>query len=158
MNHLPLQLMSGGAREHLTDMFKRHSLQIDLYILSGLILAITFVKEIPVNIRGQAGTFLGRLFLFFFTIVFADSYSWVNGLLMATLSLLLLSLGPRTVAEGFQSPYDVNLKLVTQKKKWWIEEILHENPIGIQEDSVKTSAIQDNSNASRSSSGQGGSR
>jgi hypothetical protein len=45
---------------------------------------------------------------------------------------------------------DTDIKLVSQKKRWWSEQVLMENPLGIEDDKVRTSAIQDNSNTSNS--------
>ena len=129
MNQAPV--MKGGSRAHIIDIIKKYSVAIDLYIISALVIAIVFVKEIPIEVRGTAGSALGRLVLFFVTIILADQYSWITGLLMAILSLLLLSLGPRTVQEGFQAPYN-GMKLITEKDKWWVERVFKENPIAIQ--------------------------
>jgi hypothetical protein len=148
--------MKGGSKAYITDIIKKYSVAIDLYIVSALVIAIVFIKEIPIEIRGFAGSVLGRIALFFGTVILADQYSWITGLLMAILSLLLLSLGPRTVQEGFQAPYS-GMKLVTEKDKWWVERVFKENPIAIQEDNVVTKAIQDGSNSSSSTSAQGGS-
>ena len=129
---------------YLSDMFKRHSDPINMYVLALLIITITFVKQVPVDYRRYAESFLGRVLLFALTLVIAQYYSWSNGLLMALITLLLLSLSPRN-REGFQSEFDSKIKLVSGKKNWWIENVFHENPVGIEEDTVKTSAIQDGS-------------
>ena len=155
MNKVPV--LKGGVKTYLVDIFSKHSKTIDIYVMSALVLTIVFVKEFPLKIRAYAGTILGKIVLFFATLVIADQYSWVSGLLMAVLSLLLLSLGPRTVAEGFQSPYTNNVKLVTNKEKWCVEKVFKENPLAIQEDGVNTKQIQDGSNGSSSTTSQGGS-
>ena len=149
--------MKGGAKAHVMDLVKKYSAPINLYILSALAIAIVLVKEIPLSVRAFAGTLFGRVLLFSASIALADQYSWISGLFMAILSLLLLSLGPRTIAEGFQSPYDKTMKIVDSEKKWWVERVFKENPIAIEEEGVETSAIQDNSNGSSSTSAQGGS-
>jgi hypothetical protein len=71
---------------------------------------------------------------------------------MALFAALLIAVSPRTLKEGFQSSNrgDTDIKIVTQKKRWFAEEILQENPVGIEEEKVKTAAIQDNSNTSNS--------
>ena len=145
-------VLKGGAKNYIFDILSKHSTTIDVYVMSILVLTIVFVKEFPLEIRAYAGTIPGKIVLFFATLIIADKYSWVSGLLMALLSLLLLSLGPRTVAEGFQSPYTNNMKLVTDKEKWWVEKVFKENPLAIQEDSVNTKQIQDGSNSSSSTS------
>jgi hypothetical protein len=151
-------VLKGGSKNYIFDILSKHSTTINVYVMSILVLTIVFVKEFPLEIRAYAGTIPGNVVLFFATLIIADKYSWVSGLLMALLSLLLLSLGPRTVAEGFQSPYTNNMKIVTDKEKWWVEKVFKENPLAIQEDIVNTKQIQDGSNSSSSTSSQGGSQ
>jgi len=151
-------VLKGGAKNYIFDILSKYSTTINVYVMSILVLTIVFVKEFPLEIRAYAGTIPGKIVLFFATLIIADKYSWVSGLLMALLSLLLLSLGPRTVAEGFQSPYTNNMKIVTDKEKWWVEKVFKENPLAIQEDIVYTKQIQDGSNSSSSTSSQGGSQ
>jgi hypothetical protein len=146
--------MKGGAKEQLLDIVKKYAQPLNMYIGILLVLGITYVRQIPKAITFRANTFLGRLFLFALTIIIADTYSWIYALLMALFTVLVIAVAPRTL-EGFQDKPagdmgDVDVKLVTQKKRWWSEEILEENPLGIEDDKVKTSAIQDNTNASNS--------
>lgn len=142
-------VMKGGAREHVLDILKKYAQPLNVYIGLALVLGITYVGQIPDSITFAANTFLGRLVLFGLTILIADTYSWIYALLMALFTVLIIAVAPRTLKrkEGFQ---DTDVKMVTQKKKWWSEEILEENPLGIEDDKVVTSAIQDNSNASNS--------
>jgi hypothetical protein len=152
----PIPVMKGGTSVYMMDLAKKFSNPIHVYVLIALTIAITFVKQIPVKIRSQAGTTLGRLFLFCLTVAIGELYSWTNGLLMAVLSLLLLSLSPR-ISEGFQngngSP--VSIKLIEDNQKWFVERVLKENPVAIEEDRVKTQAVHDSSNSSRSTATQG---
>jgi hypothetical protein len=144
--------MKGGAREHMIDIIKKYAQPLNVYVGIILVLAITYIGQIPKSIAFRANTLLGRLFLFVLTIVIADTYSWIYALLMALFSVLIIAVAPRTLKEAFQDvSSDINVKLVSQKKKWWSEEVLKEDPLGLEEDRVKTSAIQDNSNASNSS-------
>ena len=145
-------VMKGGAKEHMIDLIKKYAQPLNLYIGIALILAITYVGQIPDSVTFRANTIFGRLVLFCLTIIIADTYSWVYALLMALFAVLIIAVSPRTLKEGFQAAKrgDTDLKIVTQKKKWWAEEVMHENPIGIEEEKVKTAAIQDNSNTSNS--------
>ena len=146
--------MSGGAREHILDIAKKYAQPLNVYIGIALVLGITYIGQIPDNISYQANTLLGRVILFFLTVVIADTYSWIYALLMALFTVLLISVSPRNFKEGFQGEKgdmgDTDIKLVSQKKRWWAEQVLHENPLGIEDDKVRTSAIQDNSNTSNS--------
>jgi hypothetical protein len=148
--------MTGGAKVLMTDMIKKHWTPIEIYILVALTLGIVYVKEIPLKIRRYAETFFGRIILFIGTIAVAHFSSWSNGLLVAIFTLLLLSMSPRT-SEGFQSDMKNKIKMVDDNQKWWVERVFKENPIAIEDDEVKTSAIQDASNSSRSSYSQGSS-
>lgn len=146
--------MTGGAKVLMTDIIKKHWTPIEIYILIALTLGIVYVKQIPLNIRRYAETFLGRIVLFVGTILVAQFSSWSNGLLVAIFTLLLLSMSPRT-SEGFQNDMKSNLKMINDSKHWWVERLFKENPIAIEEDEVKTHQIQDGSNSSRSSSSNG---
>ena len=143
--------MKGGAREHIMDIIKKYAQPLNIYVGILLILGITYVRQIPKIITFRANTFIGRLILFALTIIVADTYSWIYALLMALFTVIIIAVAPRTLKEAYEDKgSDLDVKFVTQKKKWWSEEILEENPLGIEDDKVKTSAIQDNSNASNS--------
>lgn len=146
--------MKGGAKEHILDIIKRYAQPLNTYIGIILILGIAYVGQIPKSYAFYANSSIGRFILFCLTIIIADTYSWTYALLMALFVVLLISVSPRNYREGFQgkSIPDTDVKLVTQRRKWWAEEVLHENPTGIEEEHVKTQAIQDNSNASNANS------
>jgi len=147
----PQAIMTGGAKVLMTDIIKKHWTPIEIYILIALTLGIVYVKQIPLNIRRYAETFLGRIVLFVGTILIGHYSTWSNGLLVAIFALLLLSMSPRT-SEAFQSDMKSNLKMINDKQHWWVEKLFKENPIAIEEDEVSTKQIQDGSNSSRSSS------
>ncbi len=149
----PLPVLKGGAREHTLDLLQRYAQPLNTYIGIALVLGIIYVGKIPDSFTNQANHFMGRLFMFTLTIIVADTYSWIYGLLMALFTVLLIAVAPRASFEGFQSSAsssDTDVKLVTQKKKWWSEEVLLENPLGIEEEKVRTQAIQDGGNSSSS--------
>jgi hypothetical protein len=150
--------MKGGAREQLWDIAQKYAEPLHLYLGVLLVLGITYVGQIPDKYAYQANSVIGRLLLFFATIFVADTYSWIYGVLMALFVVLLIAVSPRTRTEGFQGEGrsmndagDTDIKIVTQKKRWWSEEVLQENPIGIEEEKVKTSAIQDAGSSSSNS-------
>jgi hypothetical protein len=140
--------MKGGARVHVLELIKKYAQPLNIYVGIALVLGIAYIGRIPKPVAFYANTLLGRLGLFWLTIIVADTYSWVYALLMALFAVLLIAVSPRSLAEGFQA--DTDLKMVTQKRRWFSEEVLKENPLGIEDDKVKTSAIQDNSNSSNS--------
>jgi hypothetical protein len=154
-----LPVMSGGAREHMLDLVQKYAQPLNIYIGVLLVLGIVYIGQIPDWVSYQANTLFGRLFLFGITIFIADTYSWIYALLMALFTVLIIAVAPRTKpVEAFQSQKtdrdmgDTDVKLVTQKKKWYVEEVLRENPLGIEEEKVRTSAIQDSSSSRDSNS------
>ena len=152
----PIPVMKGGAKEHIFDILKKYAQPLNIYIGIVLVLAITYIGQIPKSVSYTANSLIGRLILFWTTIIIADTYSWIYGLLMALFVVLIIAVSPRSYAEGFKdssdpdSDIDTEIKLVTQKRRWWAEEVLQENPLGIEEEKVKTQAIQDNTNTSNS--------
>ncbi len=145
------------------DIVKKYAEPLNLYVGLVLLLGITYVGKLPDWFTYQANSGLGRLLLFGLTVAISELYSWIYALLMALFVVLVLVSAPRTTArkEGFQGGKgnangNVDVKLVSQKKRWWSETILDEHPIGIEEDTVQTKAIQDNSNSSNSSTSSTG--
>ena len=155
----PVPIMKGGAKEHILDLLKKYAQPMNIYIGILLVLAITYVKQIPDSITFRVNTSIGRFLLFWLTVVIADTYSWVYALLMALFAVLIIAVSPRTLSEGFQlrtegvnDDEDSDISLVTDDNKWFIEKVLNETPLGTTDGKVKTSAIQDNSNSSNSTS------
>jgi hypothetical protein len=151
----PPVIMQGGAKEHVLDLVRKYAAPFNIYVGILLVVACTFVKQIPIAFKAHADSTLGRLTLFILTIIVADLYSWTYGLLMALFSVLLISVSPRTVkkfqnlSEGFQGS-DTNVQMISQNEKWFVEKVLDENPVAIQDKEVKTQAIQDNTTGSNS--------
>lgn len=145
--------MKGGARAVLMDIVVKQWSPIELYILAFLILSIVFVREYPKQVRRRADTLVGKAGLFLIAMFVSLNYSWLNGLLIGILTLLLLSMSPRST-EGFNNSA-TKVKVVSEKKLWWGEAILNENPTLYEEDDVVTSAIQDGA-TTKPSSGMNG--
>jgi hypothetical protein len=138
--------MVGGAKEHVLDLLKKYAQPLSIYVGITLVLGITYIGQIPDSITYRVNTSLGRFVLFWVAIGIADTYSWIYALLMSLFAVLVIAVSPRNLSEGFQD----NIQIVTQNKKWWSEKVLGENPLGIEDDKVRTSAIQDNTNSSNS--------
>ena len=147
--------MKGGARAAVLDIISKQWSPIEVYILMFLILSIVFVREYPTDVRKYINTVVGKTALFLVAIAVSMKYSWLNGLFIAIFTLLVLSMSPRST-EAFQVKPSSSVKLVADKNLWWIEAVLKENPTGLEEDEVVTSAIQDGATSGRSSSNTSG--
>jgi energy-coupling factor transporter transmembrane protein EcfT len=140
-------VMKGGVREIVVDFSKRQMAFVELVGGILLILGIVFPANIPVQFRKQASTVLGRLLLFVILVIILVYGKWMYGVLFAVFIAVLLS--TRSAKEGFTSEFSFNM--VNDKKKWWVEKILNENPVAIQDDKVSTNAVQDNGETTTSS-------
>jgi hypothetical protein len=140
-------VMKGGVREMVLDFSKKQMGYVELIASVVLVLGIVFPANIPVVVRKQASTSVGRLLLFGILFGILTYSTWVNGVLFAVFAAVLLS--TRSPVEGFTSDY--SFQLVDDKKKWFVEEVLHENPIAIRDEKVDTDAVQDDNQEGRSS-------
>jgi hypothetical protein len=139
-------IMKGGFRAQVDDLY--HKYEQPLIVLLGLcmIIAIVFLEKIPISIRKQADSFLGRALLLTFTVVVIKMYGWPLGIVAGLLSALLIGAGgihpiQKQVKEGFSS--EMNVRLIPGKHKWFVEQVMGENPLLIEDDTVSTSAVQD---------------
>lgn len=139
--------MKGGVREIVVDFSKRQMAFVELVGGILLILGIVFPANIPIEFRKQASTLLGRLLLFCILVIILLYGKWTYGVLFAVFIAILLS--TRSPKEGFTSEFTFNM--VNDKKKWWVEQVLNENPVAIQDDKVSTNAVQDNGETTTSS-------
>ncbi len=140
-------VMKGGFREQVGDLFSRYEGPVALLVGTFATLVIVFLGKIPKEIRRQADSVLGRALLLTFTVTTTIVFGWPLGVVVGLMSALLIGAGgihPVTktgVTEGFAP--DFNVKLVPNKKKWYVEQVLGENPLLIEDTVIDTSAVQD---------------
>lgn len=138
--------MKGGFRVHMDDLY--HKYEQPVMVLTGLfmVIVIVFLEKVPIEIRKQADSFMGRALLLMFTVTVTVLYGWPMGILAGLMSALLIGAGgihpvTKQVSEGFSS--EMNVRIVSDKHKWFVEKVLGENPLLIEDDTVTTSAVQD---------------
>ena len=137
-------VMKGGFKAQIGDLFSRYEGPVALLVGTFATLVIVFLNKIPRDVRRQADTLLGRALLLTFTVLVTIVFGWPLGILTGLMSALLIGAGgvhPVQISEGF-SP-DFNVKLVPNKKKWFVEQVLGENPLLIEDTVIDTSAVQD---------------
>ena len=137
----------------------------DVLLAILLIVAVAQAHLVPSDIHRFIDTILGRILLFVAVIAITAWKGWVIGLLTAMVALRLLMHTGRSEAdvqerfsgrveeyftnqaanEGFS---DQSIKMVTKnetdskKHRWYVEEVLEEEPDWIETDKVTTSAIK----------------
>ena len=110
-----------------------------------LVLVIVYSAQIPTEYRVFADSLLGRVFGLAVLYGVIHTLGWVYGLLTALAFVLILQRAPRInrSLEGFDGGGGVAEKRVDRGKKWFVEQVLGEDPRKIATDRVTTSAIED---------------
>jgi hypothetical protein len=142
--------MSGGFQAHVSDMFDKFKGPIEVVMVFFITTLIVFLEKVPIEIRKQADTFLGRALLLTVIMVITILFGWPLGILSTLASALFIGAGGvhpivKRMTEGMTEGFapDMNIRMIPDKKKWFIEEVLGENPLMIEDQTVRTSAVQD---------------
>ena len=138
--------MKGGFQAQVDDLYHKYEQPLVVMIGLFMVIIIVFLEKIPVEIRKQADTLLGRALLLTFTLIVTLMYGWPMGILAGLMTALVIGAGgihpiKKNVTEGFSS--EMNVRLIPGKHKWFVERVLGENPLLIEDDTVSTSAVQD---------------
>ena len=145
--------MKGGFRAQLGDLFSKYEDSVALLVGTFATLVIVFLGKVPKEVRRQADTLLGRALFLTFTVLTTIVFGWPLGVLVGLMSALFIGAGGvkpvETVTEGFAP--DFNVRLIPSKKKWYVEQVLGENPLLIEDSVIDTSAVQDLSEKSSGS-------
>ncbi len=139
-------IMKGGFRAQVDDLYHKYEQPIMILIGLCMVIVVVFLEKIPMEIRKQADSLLGRALLLTFTVIIVALYGWPMGILAGLMSALLIGAGgihpvKKEIQEGFSS--EMNVRLVPGKHKWFIEKVMGENPLIIEDEVVSTSAVQD---------------
>ena len=138
--------MKGGFRVQIDDLYHKYEQPVVLLLGVFIVVVIVFIEKVPLVLRKQADTLLGRALLVTFTVIVALLYGWPLGILAALMTVLFIGAGgihpiTKPMQEGFTS--EMNVRIVPGKHKWFVEKVMGENPLLIEDDVVTTSAVQD---------------
>lgn len=130
-------------KEDIINLLSKASSEFRISFIVILLLAIVFIEKIPRSFANMLSTLYGRSVLFAGVLGIAYFIDWPTSILAAVLALLLLVKGTPTFSEGFVPDIEDSLQFVGNGQRWWSEIVLKENPIGIEEKRVNTTAVQD---------------
>jgi hypothetical protein len=116
-----------------------------------VILAIVFIDQVPAGLGRYADTALGRVLGIAAVGAVTHYLGYSYGLLTAIAFLLLVHISPRLAATGTDGFEDLTSKDAVGNK-WFVEQVLGENPMAIQSDRATTAAVQDLSEKNMSNS------
>jgi hypothetical protein len=148
--------MSGGASMpsvHITLFDHLDAIHNMIYGFLVIIL-IVFVDKIPPHIGRYVDTAIGRILGLTAIGLCLHYLGWTYALLTAVAFLLLVHISNRQQQTGFVGTdgFQDLEKRETLGNRWFVETVLGECPQTIESENVTTSAVQDLSNKSMSSS------
>jgi len=138
-----LSQTSGGAMPAVISQAYLNKTTINYVLVLFIIVGITFVQNIPISVRLWLNSPIGGIVGLVAIVLAHNYYNWITALLLALLLVLTINAHILTQEEGFEPGLDI--RFINNKKKWYIEQVLNENPIMISEDTVQTLAVQDDS-------------
>jgi len=145
-------LKKGEVQAAVLDFIEKSKPSVTIFLYIGLTLLVVFNDTIPHEARDLLDGFIGRVVAAAAVLFVTYEYGWVLGLFAALAVGLLLGTNYTVFKEGFGSGGESSVQLIPTSKKWFIEQVLQENPVAINEEKVNTSAIQDEGRGGPSSS------
>jgi len=142
-------IMVGGAKFQKTFLdWSKQSTQLFMSVLIVvLVVWITFADKLSLVARWQLSSTVGRLLLLLLLYVVYILGGWELAFIFTMAIAITWAskplLKPLDVAEGYSEMKESK----AGPQKWFVEMVLHENPLAVVEDRVETDAVQDNSAA-----------
>jgi hypothetical protein len=137
--------MVGGAKlKEAIFTWSKQSNHLFLSVLSFILIVLaTFTDKVPQSILQQSSTLYGRLLLIIVLYIIFLTCGEIPAILFAVVIALLWANKPLGGSiEGFWD--GVKTTFISQgANKWFIEKVLRENPLEINEDRVSTMPVQD---------------
>jgi len=143
-------VMVGGAKFQKTFLdWSRQSTQLFLSVLIVILVVwITFADKLSLVARWQLSSTVGRLLLLLLLYIIYILGGWELAFIFTVAIAITWAskplLKPLDVKEGYSEIKESK----AGPHKWFVEMVLHENPMAVVEDRVKTEAVQDNDSAS----------
>jgi hypothetical protein len=138
--------MVGGAKFQKTFLdWSKQSTQLFMSVLIVLLVVwITFADKLPLVVRWQLSSTVGRLLLLLLLYVFYVLGGWELAFIFTVAIAITWASKPLLKPLDVEGYSDVK-ESKAAPHRWFVEMALHENPVAVVEDRVKTEAVQDNS-------------
>lgn len=156
--------MIGGAKLQsiVLEWSKQSSHLFTSLFIIVLVLYATYSEKIPMEVRWQLSSPIGRALLLLLLYIVMAVGGWIPALIFAIAITLTWSNRPLAKPigiqeEGFENErkdvkesFNDIKKTKIQGSRWFVERVLNENPRGIIQDRVSTFAVQDDSQTGNS--------
>lgn len=132
----------GGMPQQMSDVWSKYSPPVQTFVLLVLFLGIVFYTKLHGSLLAFSDTLIGRGIALGAVYFVTQQYGWTMGILVALLAALVISTGSHRrlpINEGFNS----DMKIVEKGPKWFVEKVLGENPLLIEEENIYTQPVQD---------------
>jgi hypothetical protein len=141
-------VMVGGAKFQKTFLdWSKQSTQLFMTVLIVLLVVwITFANKLSLVTRWQLSSTLGRLLLLLLLYIFYILGGWEVAFIF-TLAIAI-TWASKPLLKPLEEGYSEMKESKAAPHKWFVEMVLHENPVAVVEDRVETTSVQDNSAAS----------
>jgi hypothetical protein len=138
--------MVGGAKfqQNFLEWSKQSTNLFTLVFDALLVTWVLFAEKLPMNWRYQLSTTAGRALLLILLYLVNEYLGWSHALIL-TIAIAMTWANrplykPVSVKEGFAGSVKSSPK--EGSELWFVEKVLQENPKGIVEERVETSAVQ----------------
>ena len=145
----------GGGQVRAKVLDDMHTMSGNVFLVF-LVLLSAYVSRIPDSILTKFRSIYYTIGGLFLIVVITTAYGWIHGILAALAFALIVSRSSRH-AEGFMEYIPALLvgdsdgtTIIDNSHRWLSEQVLGSNPKLIRDKEVKTSAVQDMSETSKS--------
>ena len=126
-----------SKQNHLADFIQKFKPQLHIFLYIALILAVVYVNKIPSEHKYYGSNTILRVALFSIIIIMCKYVSFMHALLFTLFVCLYISFTP-----GFKEAFE-DLRIVARREHRWLDErTLGEDPELIENEKVRTEAIQ----------------
>lgn len=142
MNKLNGSIQTGGMSQQMSDVWAKYGPPMQIFVLLTVFLGIVFYKKLHPALIVFTDTVIGRGLILALLYSITQHYGWSMGMLLAVFFALVISMGGQRrlpVNEGFNS----DMKIVEKGPTWFVERVLGENPLLIEEETIYTQPVQD---------------
>ena len=133
----------GGFQEQMSDILLKYAPPIQTVILLVAFLGVVFLPKLPKELLEHSDALHGRLLHSGLVYYVTQTYGWTIGIVVAVFSALLIGAGSNRRLSAVKEGFNSDVKLVDSKHKWFVEQVLGENPFLIEEENVNTLPVQD---------------
>ena len=142
-------IMVGGAKFQKTFLdWSKQSTQLFLSVLIVvLVVWITFADKLSLVARWQLSSTVGRLLLLLLLYIIYILGGWELAFIFTVAIAITWASKPLLKPLDVEEGYSEIKESKAGPHKWFVEMVLHENPVAVVEDRVKTEAVQDQESA-----------